>query len=325
MPNTLGSTISKLKSLPLKYKLVVGVVFLSLTLILLNSLTKSPVPPTTPISPTPSSVTPTTDRFSVAYTGPALTVPSTLPTYSLTPTPFTKFAQAFAQALKLNPHPNVSNLWITPDKQGGLAADSTSKIISYNPSIPKVSPPPGITPAFAVSTTKNFLNSLGLTDTTILESQISYSAGDSELQTTTSPQATYAQVPFTYAINSYPLIVTPKTHTPHEVVIRSDGQILKLNFSPPPLSTTPLQSVSLISFAQAITALKNRQGTIVSLQLPAPSIDSPPLTALNLTESHLEYRPQNNQVVPFYSFTGTASTKGLKNLPITIILPATKP
>ncbi len=329
MYHTLTNLIAKLKSLPLKYKMVIGVMFLSLLFIIINFLTPSPPPPPSPISPTSlisptPSVSPPSDKLTITYVGPAISIPTTLPTYSLTPTPFIKFAQAFAQSLQLDPHPNVSNMWVTKDKQGGLVANSQDKIINYTLSAPKASPKPGITPAFAVSTAKNFLNNLGLTNTTILESQITYLSGDSETQTTTSTLATYAQIPFTYTIDSYPLLVTPKPNTSHEVVIRSDGQVLKINFSLPPISSTSLPPVPLLSFDEALIALEDRQGTTVTLQLPHPSLDSPPPTSLRLTSAHLEYRPQNKQVVPFYNFTGTASTKGLNNLPITIILPATK-
>jgi hypothetical protein len=249
------------------------------------------------------------------FTGQAPTFPSslTVATYQPSSAATTDLLTPLITKYSLTPHPAVPNLWSSSTQS--LFWRTSTNVVELSLITPTTIEASGPFPTSeAVNTTAQFItdNLPFLNGVVPLSDKVIHFSGDFELvRTTNLNEATQMVIPFAYQIEGLPVMVGTTSSFPAEVFIDRNRTILKIIFSPVPLSYTLTPAQRVISLDEAVANINNQKGTIIGYNLESGTdISLGQIQQGELTQVIMEYRldPTSNLIYPFYHFAGKVQT-----------------
>ena len=269
----------------------------------------------------------------ITFSGTRPNVPDSLTLYHLpetTPT-LSDLANQIVTARQLMPATSFVNSWASPDQTQSLVLDSDLNNLTLT-----ISSPNSITTTDKL-TTKEVLvkkaqqhliaSGLHSTDNLSLVS-FDFVSDDQQPRIVTQDQARSARAVFGQAINGFPVQINQNQDSAVTVVMKLDGELVKMVILPFINQPQTSDSLPTISVDQALKQIETGEFTIIGLhQLQGSYQNIKSFSRTTFQSVQIEYRLllKQNQYWPYYRFTGLAfSQNGQPVQEVELITPAVK-
>ena len=130
-------------------------------------------------------------------------------------------------------------------------------------------------------------------------------------------------IPFSYELNGYNVFYFQDTTHPLEILVDSEGNILRLSVSSPIFNIKVIGERGIISLDQSIKNIENDSASIISANLKGGrTVDISELQSVKLSNPRIEYRLSENLIYPYYRFSGTGISAEDSAIDFEVITPA---
>ncbi len=185
-----------------------------------------------------------------------------------------------------------------------------------------------ITQQEALNTAQAFLNSNLHLDLRPIKKDIKFFQGVFHLEETTPDKANYISIPYSYQLNSYPVLLANKNDYPFTIMISPDLKIQKFVFENLIADFSQIYTQKPLSIDRALANINDHnQGSIISYyldqQIPQ-ELSLAQIKAGELNSVKIEYRvdPELQIAYPFYRFSGKLTNQEDIDINAQIITPA---
>ncbi|MGI5827683.1 MAG: hypothetical protein ACOX6V_01525 [Patescibacteria group bacterium] len=153
------------------------------------------------------------------------------------------------------------------------------------------------------------------------------SDGFNMFDTSSLEQADYVELRYTYTLESLPVISKETQDHPIVLLLNVDGSVRKASITLFTENLTPLGTTQLTKPQEALNAVNSGLGTISTLHDPEVAYTQVQPQSITQAAFHsLEliyiYDADNRQILPYYRFSGIATTIDERRLEIEVLLTA---
>lgn len=277
-----------------------------------------------------------TTKFNrVVYTGRPFSPPVVLHDYlatfqidSLDP-----YVQKAVSGGNFSPNPHYDFLYSSDTAQ--LDINTAEGVITYSTRYPTSviddgqTQPVGMTEEKAATNASRALESIfGVSADQMKITQMLFAKSDESAQYVDPEDASVAIVLFDYTLDDIPVINNFVGHSAARVILNSAYEVQSIELRPLRLSSTRQHEYSPLSVAEAIAQINQNNGFVANaISKDVTQVDLKNITSANLDAVQLEYfmlqgGGDNQPLIPYYRFSGTATNSRGQQFVVDILTPA---
>jgi hypothetical protein len=281
-------------------------------ILIISSAIFQALTPKTPVAPLPPLANTGVDGVittfnNLRFSGSQPSIPDSLSVYTVLPGGITpsQVEQDFMRTYALEQTASEVKIWSNADYS--LSATSQGEYSFTRKNVQNSSVV--LSQTRAISAAREFLNKHFAPLSLIpIESEINYFGGINELQEVTRNRATIISVPFSYAIESYPVYFHQANYAPFFVTIGASDQVIKAYFQSFFIKFTSPIPYNTISVQEAVSNIQKNKGSLIQAHRGGEhgAIDLSAVSRGTLNSASIVYRVDKQQqyAYPHYSFDG---------------------